>query len=670
VIEKKKLPLIEDDPWLTPYESDILQRLGRFKDLKAEIVKHYDSLSSFANSYQYYGIHFDTQRNGWYYREWAPGASKLYLIGDFNHWDRTTHPLEKNIHGDWEIFLPYQEYKDSFAHGSKVKVCVFSGLGRHDRIPAHIKSVVQDASTSDFSGQLWFETDFDWTAPNAPFDPTHQELLIYEAHIGMAQEKEGIGTYKEFTEEILPRIHKNGYNAIQLMAVMEHPYYGSFGYHVSNFFAPSSRFGTPNELKQLINKAHELGIAVIMDIVHSHAVKNFAEGLNEFDGTTHQYFHDGSRGNHEAWDSKLFNYGKWEVIRFLLSNIKYWLHEFKFDGFRFDGVTSMLYLHHGHISFDHYDKYFKNGVDWDCETYLQLANELIKEINPQAVSIAEDVSGMPGLCRKIEDGGLGFDYRLAMGLPDFWIKLLKEKSDEDWDVHELWHVITNRRNKEKTVAYAESHDQAMVGDKTIAFWLMDSAMYFHMMKEDKNIIIERGMALHKMIRLITISLGGDAYLNFMGNEFGHPEWIDFPRQGNNWSYKYARRQWTLADSERLKYQYLLAFDTAMVHTIRENKVLASAHAQQLNMDSSNNVIVFERHNLIFVFNFDVMKSIFSYKFKVPKPGKYKIILNSDDVEFGGLGRIDNNIEYFTNEKQELSIYLTNRTALVFSLENE
>ncbi|TAH24797.1 MAG: 1,4-alpha-glucan-branching enzyme [Cytophagales bacterium] len=661
------LPLIKDDPWLSPYAQDILARKNRYLNQRQEIVKHYGSLSNFANAYQYYGVNFDQERNGWYYREWAPGASKLYLIGDFNHWDRTTHPMDINIHGDWEIFLPYNEYKDTFVHQSKIKVTIFSSLGRHDRIPAFIKRVVQDPNSNDFAGQLWFTPDYSWTYPSAPFDTSKQELFIYEAHVGMAQEKEGIGTYIEFTEELLPRIKNLGYNAIQLMAIMEHPYYGSFGYHVSNFFAPSSRFGTPEELKALINKAHELGIAVIMDIVHSHAVKNFAEGLNEFDGTSNQYFHEGSRGYHDAWDSKLFNYGKWDVQRFLLSNIKYWLDEFKFDGFRFDGVTSMLYFHHGYISFNHYDTYFKTGVDWDCETYLQMANELIKEVNPQAVSIAEDVSGMPGISRSLADGGMGFDYRLAMGLPDFWIKILKEKSDEEWDIHELWNVLINRRFKERTIAYAESHDQAMVGDKTIAFWLMDSSMYFHMMKDDNNIIIERGLALHKMIRLITIALGGDAYLNFMGNEFGHPEWIDFPRQGNNWSYKYARRQWSLADSPRLKYQFLLEFDNAMIHLMRDNKVLGTSIVNQVNMDQQNNVMIFERNQLLFVFNFDVKKSIFGYKFKVPQAGKYQLILNTDDKEFGGFGRIDLKTEYFTDELQYLSIYLTNRTALVFKI---
>jgi 1,4-alpha-glucan branching enzyme len=417
--------------------------------------------------------------------------------------------------------------------------------------------VIQDPITHDFSGQLWFpENPFHWTDDHFNASRQSRQPIIYESHVGMAQEAEKVGSYVEFADKILPRIQDGGYNAIQMMAIMEHPYYGSFGYHVSNFFCPSSRFGTPEELKYLINKAHEMGIAVIMDIVHSHAVKNLSEGLNEFDGTDSQYFHPGPRGYHEGWDSKIFDYGKWEVKKFLLSNTLYWLEEFHFDGYRFDGVTSMLYFHHGSTSFDHYDKYFREGVDWDAVTYLQLANEVVHRYKPEAVSIAEDVSGIPGLCRRPDEGGIGFDFRLAMGIPDYWIKILKEKSDEDWNVYEMWEVLNNRRYKEKTIAYAESHDQALVGDKTIAFWLMDKEMYYHMQVTDQNIVIDRGIALHKLLRLFTISLGGEGYLNFMGNEFGHPEWVDFPRLGNNWSHQYARRQWSLADNKDLKYKYL------------------------------------------------------------------------------------------------------------------
>jgi 1,4-alpha-glucan branching enzyme len=663
--QTQKLAIIQEDPWLNPYSQDVYERFERYENALKEIENAEGSLLNFATGHKYYGIHFDKEKNGWIYREWAPRAHQLSLTGDFNKWNRTSHKLERNNKGDWEIFLPYEEYKETFVHGSKVKVNVQGDNGSKDRIPAYITRVIQDPVTHDFSGQLWFaEEAFQWSDSNFNPQENAKQPIIYEAHVGMAQEYEGVGTYREFADLILPRIKEGGYNAIQTMAIQEHPYYGSFGYHVSNFFAPSSRFGTPEDLKYLVDKAHSMGLMVIMDIVHSHAVKNHSEGLNQFDGSESQYFHPGARGYHEGWDSKLFDYGKWEVKKFLLSNVRYWLEEFHFDGYRFDGVTSMLYFHHGHTSFDHYDKYFKDGVDWDAVTYLQLANDVIHQFKKNAISIAEDVSGMPGLCRRPEEGGVGFDFRLGMGLPDYWIKILKHKTDEEWDINEMWGVLGNRRYKEKTIAYAESHDQAMVGDKTIAFWLMDKEMYYHMHVDDQNMVIDRGIALHKMLRLITISLGGEGYLNFIGNEFGHPEWIDFPREGNKWSHHYARRQWSLLDNKNLKYQYMANWDKAMIKIIRENNILASAGGKEIKMDRDNKVIVFERNKLIFIFNFSVGNSIFGYEFWAPEEGTYRIILNSDRKEFGGFDRIDDTIDYSTNKDQHLSIYLTNRTALV------
>lgn len=668
VTKTEKLAIIQEDAWLDPYEKDVFGRYERYKKARHEIEAAEGSLLNFSKAHFYYGINFDKHKNGWVYREWAPQAAELNLIGDFNNWDRTSHPLKRNDQGDWEIFLPVDKYKKTFVHGSKVKVNVVAANGSKDRIPAYITRVIQDPVTHDFAGQLWFpEEEFKWTDSSFDAEENLKQPIIYECHVGMAQEHEGVGTFRQFADKILPRIKDGGYNAIQLMAIMEHPYYGSFGYHVSSFFAPSSRFGTPEDLKYLVDKAHSMGITAIMDIVHSHAVKNLAEGLNEFDGSDYQYFHSGSRGNHEGWDSKLFDYGKWEVKKFLLSNVRYWLEEFHFDGYRFDGVTSMLYFHHGFTSFDHYDKYFKEGVDWDAVTYLQLANDVIHEFKKNTISIAEDVSGMPGLCRKPEEGGCGFDFRLGMGIPDYWIKIMKEKRDEEWDIYEMWGVLSNRRYKEKTIAYAESHDQALVGDKSIAFWLMDKEMYFHMRVDDQNLIVERGIALHKMIRLFTISLGGEGYLNFIGNEFGHPEWVDFPREGNNWSHYYARRQWSLVENKELKYQYLDNWDKAMIKVIKENKILAAPPARQLHMDGNNKVMIFERGHLIFIFNFSTSSSIFGYRFWAPAKGAYRIILHSDKKDFGGFDRIDDTLDYETDSEQHLSIYLTNRTALVMQL---
>ena len=654
------LKILEIDPWLKPFEQDLQLRKERYTSLKKVLLGTSKTLSDFANGHLYFGIH--RTKTGWVYREWAPMARALYLTGDFNNWDKTNHPLTRINNGCWEIILDDKKYQKTFTHGSLVKVRVVSDLGTQDRIPIYIRRVVQDEKTHDFAGQLWFPEEFRWT--DLLFKPKQTEPIIYEAHIGMALEKEGIGAYREFADAILPRIIKGGYNTLQLMAIMEHPYYGSFGYQVANFFAPSSRFGTPEDLKYLINKAHTAGITVLLDLVHSHAVKNTAEGLNEFDGTTYQFFHDGPKGTHSGWDSKLFNYGKPEVLHFLLSNIKYWISEFHFDGFRFDGVTSMLYHHHGlGTAFDNYQKYFSMDTDIDAVTYLQFATELAHEMKPTAITIAEDMSGMPGMCLPIEVGGIGFDYRLSMGIPDYWIKTLKHTRDEDWELWGLWHELTTRRPQEKVIGYAESHDQALVGDKTLAFWLMDKEMYWHMHKDDQNLVIDRGIALHKLIRFITATLSGDGYLNFIGNEFGHPEWVDFPRLGNNWSYKYARRQWSLVDNKDLKYSYLNNFDKEMLQLVKKQHILSATDAQSLWIDQDRKLIMYRKAGLIFVFNLHSTESYTECHVPTTQAGKYKVIFDTDTIEFGGQARITHNT-YTSDSNGTVTLYVPCRTALV------
>jgi 1,4-alpha-glucan branching enzyme len=656
------LPLVTEDDWLLPHSKQLSDRMLYFLNMVRKLELRFDDLGEFSALHHFLGFTYDEEDMGWWYREWAPNAYMLWLTGDFNRWNKKSHPLTKAESGVWEIFLPDQEYKGFLKHGSLLKVIVSGENGVHERIPSFIKRAVQDDHTKIFSGQFWNpKHEFDWGGDN--FDPRSlKELYVYEAHPGIATEEERVGTWKEFEDHVLPRIEKLGYNVIQLMAVQEHPYYGSFGYHVSNFFAPSSRFGTPEDLKSLVKAAHQKGIAVVMDLVHSHAVKNYAEGLNQFDGQEGQYFHEGERGNHPDWDSKLFDYGKTEVLQFLTSNIRYWLEEFRFDGFRFDGVTSMLYHHHGSTSFDRREAYF-DGVDTDAIAYLQLANTIAHSVRPGCITIAEDVSGMPGLCRRILDGGIGFDYRLAMGVPDFWIRYLKHVQDEHWNVDEIWYELNNIRHSEKHIGYAESHDQAFVGDKTIAFWLMDKEMYTHMNKGNESLVIDRGMALHKMIRMITASLSGNGYLNFEGNEFGHPEWIDLPREGNNWGYKYARRQWSLADSPFLRYQHLLAFDRAMIVLLKSNRALSS-RSNRLHSHVANQTLAFERSGLVFVFNFNGNRAFTDYPIHAPGHGKYQIVLDSDEEDFDGQGRLDHETEFFTDENKCLQLYLPPRVCVV------
>ena len=667
----RKLNILKNDPWLEPYAPAIEGRHADAVRTEKRLLQGWDSLSDFANSHKYFGLHRNTDGT-WVFREWAPNATGITLIGDFSGWQAlpqyALHKVEGGLPGIWEgKFDP-----DAMSDGQLYKMLVSWPGGQGERIPAYADRVVQDPQTAIFSAQIHMPSKaFRWTDKN--FTPDLSPLLIYECHIGMAQQTEGVGTYDEFRKKILPRIAADGYNAIQIMAIQEHPYYGSFGYHVSNFFAASSRFGTPEDLKKLINEAHSLGIAVIMDIVHSHAVKNENEGLGRLDGTPTQYFHaDPGRREHPAWDSLCFDYGKDEVLHYLLSNCKYWLEEYHFDGFRFDGVTSMLYFDHGlGKAFTNYGDYYDGGQDTDAIVYLTLANKLIHELKPTAITIAEEMSGMPGLAIPFRDGGIGFDYRMAMGIPDYWIKTLKEKKDEDWHPTSIFWELTNRRADEKTISYVESHDQALVGDKTVIFRLIDSKMYWHMMVDDNDADVARGMALHKMIRLVTLATINGGYLNFMGNEFGHPEWIDFPREGNGWSYKYARRQWDLVDREDLKYRFLNAFDNGMVELVSRVHNFQAKPIRKLWEKDDDQILAFMRGDLVFVFNFNPVRSFQDYGILAPG-GVYSVVFSSDDPAFGGYGNIDCTVEHFTRPDplyspagvEWLPLYLPARTAMV------
>ncbi|MDO5655552.1 MAG: alpha-amylase family glycosyl hydrolase [Flavobacteriaceae bacterium] len=647
------LRLIQQDPYLKPYEQQIINRIEWYQNTKEYIERNFGSLERFATAHLFFGFNYDKDKKGWWFRDWLPNADFVSLIGDFNDWNRSATPLRKGNFGAWEVFLPDEDFKDKLIPGSKVKMHVHGRNGALDRIPAFIREVVQNQDHS-FSGVFSGESSFEW---KNKFDASQIKTpFIYEAHVGMATEEERVGTYREFAENILPRIKELGYNCIQLMAIMEHPYYGSFGYQVSNFFAPTSRFGTPDDLRYLVDTAHGMGIAVILDVVHSHAVKNRDEGLAELDGTE-LYFN----GWHPDWDSRLFDYSKLEVKRFLASNLVYWMQEFQFDGFRFDGVTSMLYHHFGHISFTEYSSYFQETNN-DAIIYLQLANELIHELNPGIISICEDMSGMPGACRPVLEGGLGFDYRLAMGIPDFWFNTLETKRDEDWHMGDLYWQLINRRENEKTIAYAESHDQALVGDKTIAFWLMDAEMYTGMSVFTQSLNIDRGISLHKMIRFITAVLGGEGYMNFMGNEFGHPEWIDFPRAENAWSYKYARRQWSLPDTDHLKYKFLEQFDKDMLRFLKKYNILEARNSYKIAENNAKGILIFEKGELLFLFNFGV-ESNPDFELNPGKNGKFTIIFSSDDGKYGGFDRPDITHSYISKENK-LLIYLPSRSFLV------
>ena len=657
---KMKVPkLVKKDTYLMNFAEKICERIDYSIKKEKELTAGGD-LNSFANAHLFFGLHKDGEN--FVYRDWLPEAEEVYLTGDFAGWKALSeNKLTRQKDGVFIGSISGSKLK----HRHLYKLIIKHKGEFYERIPAYATRLIQDDNTKLFCAQVWFPEENYVFRNKSP--KKKKSILIYEVHIGMASQEEKVATFNEFTENILPEIAKTSYDTIQLMAIQEHPYYGSFGYHVSSFFACSSRFGTPEDLKRLIDTAHGYGIRVIMDIVHSHAVKNELEGLSKYDGSDFLYFHTGAKGEHPAWDSRCFNYGKNEVLHFLLSNCKFWLQEYNFDGFRFDGVTSMLYLNHGlGQDFNGYADYFGENTDLEACAYLELANKLIHEIKPDAVTIAEDMSGMPGLATTQNEGGFGFDFRLAMGVPDFIIKIVKEIPDENWHVGEIFYRLTDKRDDEKVISYVESHDQALVGDKTLIMRLADREIYFSMAKDKVNLVVDRALSLHKIIRLLTISTAGNGYLNFMGNEFAHPEWIDFPREGNNWSHKYARRQWNLRDDNFLVYRYMYEFDKVMIEIISKNKVLEAAKPFAIVQHTYDQVLIFERAGLLFIFNINPLKSFEGYEFQTEK-GEYKVVLNSDSKDYFGHDRIDDKMTYTTFEKDNLNflkLYIPNRCCFV------
>ncbi|KAI0939153.1 alpha-1,4-glucan branching enzyme [Taiwanofungus camphoratus] len=668
--------VLDIDPWLEPNVPSIIHRHDAFRKWKDTIQQAEGGYDPFTKGWLKFGL--NVGKDGQVvYREWAPNAKEAVLIGDFNGWNRTSHPMKKNEYGIWEITVPPKSPGVcSIPHDSKIKISlVLPSDERIERIPAWITRVTQDLSVSPvYDARFWNPPEQERYKFKNQRPPQPKSVRIYEAHVGISTTEYRVGTYKEFIANTLPRIRDLGYNTIQLMAVLEHAYYASFGYQVTSFFAASSRYGTPEELKELIDTAHGMGITVLLDIVHSHACKNVLDGLNQFDGTDHLYFHEGGKGRHDLWDSRLFNYGSYEVLRFLLSNLRFWIEEYQFDGFRFDGVTSMMYIHHGiGTGFSGgYHEYFGDAADIEAIVYLMLANDAMHELYPFCITIAEDVSGMPLLCVPVSKGGVGFDYRLSMAIPDMWIKLLKHKRDDEWEMGNIVHTLTNRRYREKSIAYAESHDQALVGDKTLAFWLMDKEMYTNMSDlTEYTPVIARGIALHKMIRLLVHSLGGEGYLNFEGNEFGHPEWLDFPREGNGNSFHYARRQWNVVDDDLLRYKYLNEFDKAMNRLEEQYGWLAAEPAYVSLKHEGDKVLVYERAGLLFVFNFHPTQSFTDYRVGVEEPGEYRVVLTSDEKRFGGFDNVRVGGQYFTTpmewngRKNWLQqVYIPTRTCLV------
>lgn len=625
------------DSELMDYADFFARRRDLFLHETARIRAAWGNLAAYAGLHLDLGMRNVTGEDGRPYRrlrEWMPAANSLYLTTNRTDFARRYEYRFKRTDDPnvWELFVPLEE----LPHGTYYELHVASSRtkGHVKRVPAFAVWVEQNRDNED----EWCARVWDPPEPHRFLYPRPARAAfprIYEAHVGIARPLLGkkpkqYGTYEYFARKVLPRIAEGGYTAVQLMGIAEHPLYKSFGYQVSSYFAPSSRFGTPDEFKTLVDEAHRLGLAVYLDITHSHSCPNTEQGLARYD-TTNYFFHK----KKTQWATLSFDYGLEATRRFLLSNCRWWMEEFKVDGFRFDAVGNMIYTDHGlgddfsHVGRCFYGAGGTSRLDENGVLYLSLANTLVHELAPEAFTVAEEFSGAPGMSCAPEQGGLGFDRRFAMGIPDYWAKFIRGEGSGT-SMGMLWHEMTNRRWYDKTVSYTECHDQCINGDDAFIWRLIGDDMYEHMSMFSNSWKNSRGVALHKLMRFVTLATAGQGWLNFMGNEFGHPEWID--------DEAYAHRQWHLAETGHLKYSKLDAFDRAMLGLVREHggDFKKSPHFRFIHEE--DRLLAFERGRLLFVFNFHETRPQSALNLMVT-PGKYTEILSSDELAYAGYGNL-------------------------------
>ncbi|XP_047249302.1 1,4-alpha-glucan-branching enzyme 3, chloroplastic/amyloplastic isoform X3 [Capsicum annuum] len=543
-----------------------------------------------------------------------------------------------------------QKYMPALPHGSQYRVYFNTPNGPLERVPAWATFVIPDADGKQAVAVHWEPTPeyaYKWKHKQ-PVKP--KSLRIYECHIGISGQEPKISSFNDFISKVLPHVKEAGYNAIQIIGVVEHKDYFTVGYRVTNFYAVSSRYGTPDDFKRLIDEAHGLGLLVFLEIVHSYAAADEMVGLSLFDGTNDCYFHTGKRGLHKFWGTRMFKYGDLDVLHFLLSNLNWWVEEYHVDGFHFHSLSSMLYTHNGFASFTgDMDEYCNQYVDKDALLYLILANEVLHTLHPNVITIAEDATLYPGLCDQTSQGGLGFDYFANLSASEMWLALLENTPDHEWCM--------------------KNHNQSISGGCSFAEILIGNSLGKSSISQESLV---RGCSLHKMIRLITCTIGGHAYLNFMGNEFGHPKRVEFPMSSNNFSFSLANRSWDLLEND-VHYQ-LFSFDKDMMDLDKNGRILSRGLANIHHVNDTTMVISYLRGPNLFVFNFHPVNSYERYTIGVEEAGEYQITLNTDEKKYGGRGLFghDQNLQRTINRRADgkricLEVPLPSRSAQVYKL---
>ncbi|KAI8557559.1 hypothetical protein RHMOL_Rhmol04G0020000 [Rhododendron molle] len=494
-----------------------------------------------------------------------------------------------------------KKYMPAIPHGSKYRVYFNTSDGPLERVPAWAPYVVPDADGNQAFAVHWEpppEYTYKWKHkhPEVP-----KSLRIYECHVGISGLEPKIASFNDFTEKVLPYVKEAGYNVIQLIGLVEHKDYFTIGYRVTNLYAVSSRYGTPDDFKRLVDEAHGLGLLVFLDIVHSYSAADEMVGLSLFDGSNDCFFHTGKRGHHKFWGTRMFKYGDVDVLHFLLSNLNWWVVEYHIDGLQFHSLASMIYTHNGFASLSgDMEEYCNQYVDKDALMYLILANEILHALHPKIITIAEDATLYPGLCEPTSQGGLGFDYFVNLSASEMWSSLLGNVPDCDWNMSKIVStLIGNKHSADKMLLYAENHNQSISGGCSFGEILLGEPREH---ASDRKASILRGSSLHKMIRLISFTIGGHAYLNFMGNEFGHPK--------------------------------------DMMNVDEKERILSRGLPNIHHVNDTTMVISYLRGPLLFIFNFHPTTSYERYSVGVEEAGEYQVILNSDEKRYGGQALIE------------------------------
>ncbi len=546
---------------------------------------------------------------------WAPNATVVSVMGDFNGWDRTRHPMRKRDGGIWEIFLPW------LGVGSVYKYSIVSTSGeileKSDPYGFYAEQTPKTASIVwPLSGHHWH--DQGWMDHRSSRNWIHEPMSVYEVHLGSWLKSEGDYwlTYRELADRLVGYVKKLGYTHIELMPIMEHPFSGSWGYQVSGYFAPTSRFGTPDDFRFFIDACHQAGIGVLLDWVPGHFPKD-EHALGHFDGTALYEHADPRKGEHKDWGTLIFNYGRNEVKTFLLSNALYWLKEFHIDGLRVDAVASMLYLDYSREQGDWVPNQHGGRENLEAIDFLKRFNELVHQV-PGAITVAEESTSWPGVSRPTYLNGLGFTMKWNMG----WMHDMFEYFSTD-SLYRKYH----QKNITFSLLYAFtenfllpiSHDEVVYGKGSL----------IGKMPGDEWQKFANARAF------LTYMYGHPGKkLLFMGSEFG---------QTSEWNHDKDLDWWLLQYPLHHRMQTMVSELNALYRREPSLYEVDDDHRgfEWIDFrDVEKSVIVFTRYArnredfLVFCCNFTPMERV-AYQVGLPKAGRYREVFNTDAEMFGG-----------------------------------